>query len=87
MKKQDKPHHITSNDLTQEQMEDLNEDLMVVIDAHIDAFGYEALFTQIFMYMTKALYESAPSHKVAHCILHTALNSGIMNHVSKHKGE
>jgi hypothetical protein len=86
MKKLDTPHHITIKDLTQEKIGDLEEDLITVLEAHMDVVEFEAVFKHILMFMTKALYDIAPSHKEAYRVLHEAMNEGIKNHVSKHMG-
>lgn len=86
MKKLDNSQHIPIKDLTQEKIGDLEEDLMIVLEAHMDTIEFESLFKHILMFMTKVLYDTAPNHKEAYRVLREGMNEGIKNHVSKHIG-
>jgi hypothetical protein len=72
--------------LTQDKINDLEEDLLTVLEAHIDDIETGELFYLIIRYVTVALYETAPDHREALRILRMGMDAGIKNHVDKKKG-
>lgn len=79
------PNDITSSELTQERIVDLQEDLLTILEAHCEDVDMAILFHQIISYMTTALYECAPSHSEALKVLRLAMDDGIRNHMNKDK--
>lgn len=72
-------------DLTQHKIDDLEEDLLTILEAHIDEMETGEMFYHIFKYMTTALYAMAPDHKIAMKVLRTGIDEAIEAHVAKKK--
>lgn len=85
MKKLGQPQLNQKEDLTQHKINDLEEDLLTILEVHIDEMETDELFYHIFKYMTTALYSIAPDHKVAMKVLRTGIDEAIEAHVSKKK--
>ncbi len=70
-----------------QKIEDLHEDLMVVLESHMDELETGDLYYEIIKFFTSTLYAHAPDHKQAYKILHAAMNDGIKTHISTHEAQ
>lgn len=66
------------------KIDDLDKDLTHILEIHTDTLEFETLFHYILKFMTKALYDTSPTHTQAYSIWNDAINEAIQNHCSKH---
>lgn len=69
--------HIT----IQEKISELNDDLMTVLDGHMDEFEMEEVFYNAIKFMTFAMYECLEDHKLSLKTLRLAMDHGIQMHM------
>ena len=75
-----------SDEPTQEQIDDIYEDLLTILEVHIESMDASTLFYHIIKYLTTTLYECAPSHSEALKVLRVAMDDGIKEFMNKKEG-
>lgn len=87
MKKLDNGEDIRMDISKQEKIEALHDDLLTVLESHIDEIETGELVYEAIKFMTIQLYEIASRHSEAFRLLRLAMEDGIKTHVSTHFGE
>ncbi len=68
---------------TQEKINELNDDLMTVLDGHMDEMEMDEVFYNALKFMTFAMYECLDDHRLALKTLKLAMDQGIQMHMDK----
>jgi hypothetical protein len=66
---------------TDERIADLTDDLMTVLEGHMDELDTEELFFHSLRFMTLTLYETMDNHKEALKVLRAAMDDGIKTYI------
>lgn len=88
MKKKDctlASNYIEKSSLSQEKINELNEDLLTVLDSHWNDFDVNELFYHVIKYMTSYLYGNSANHQAAGKILQDSVNDGIRDYITQNE--
>jgi len=83
MKKLAKPNTTLNADSIQEKITNLSDDLLTVLEGHMDELDNEVIFYHAFKFMTIALYECFESHQEALKVLRMGMDHGIQAAMEK----
>jgi len=71
----------------QEKITDLTDDLLTVLESHMDILGRDELFFYTLNFVAKAMYDCIEDHKISREILAKAIDKAISDYVHKNKGK
>lgn len=83
MKKRSNLDSTSIGDSVQEKITDLTDDLMTVLDGHMDEMDSQEVFYHAIKFMTFAMYECLEDHKISLKTLKLAMDHGIQMHLDK----
>jgi DNA polymerase III delta prime subunit len=65
----------------QEKIDELTDDLLTVLEGHMEEFESEELFFHSIRFLTMSLYETMENHQQAFKVLKLAMDAGIKTYV------
>lgn len=71
--------------MKEDKTNDLIDDLMTVLESHIDEMGIDELFYNAFKLMTFSLYETMDNHKLSLKTMRAGLDEGMHLHLERKK--
>ena len=68
-----------------DKADELIDDLMTVLESHIDEMGLDEVFSNAFKLMTFSLYECMDNHKVSLKVMRVGIDEGMQLHLERKK--
>lgn len=87
MKKRSKSDTTSKENSIQEMISSLHDDLMTVLDGHMDEMEMQEVFYNALKFMTFAMYECLQDHKLSLKVLRMAMDHGIQMHLNKKEND
>jgi hypothetical protein len=81
MKKLDSLIDIRNKASFQEKIDELTDDLLTVLEGHMEEMDNEELFFHSIRFMTLSLYECMENHQYAFKVLKLAMDDGIKTYI------